>query len=105
MKGRNAVPHIAWQIGSDIAAQFDLALSTSTSPATSDTARLHVLNRKTGNRIFSEYVDAETGKPVEEEDDQDQIIHVIMVLPIYVRRFLLPRSQCLAVGDLAGRIR
>jgi hypothetical protein len=25
MKGRNAVPHIAWQIGSEIAAQFDLA--------------------------------------------------------------------------------
>jgi hypothetical protein len=25
VKGRNAVPHIAWQIGSEVAAEFDLA--------------------------------------------------------------------------------
>jgi DNA end-binding protein Ku len=31
--------------------------------------RFHVLNRRTGNRIQSHYVDAETGKPVDEADE------------------------------------
>ena len=31
--------------------------------------RFHVLNRKTGNRVQSHYVDAETGRPVEEADE------------------------------------
>ncbi|ACB94036.1 Ku protein [Beijerinckia indica] len=31
--------------------------------------RFHTLNRKTGHRILSQYVDAETGKPVEEADE------------------------------------
>jgi DNA end-binding protein Ku len=30
--------------------------------------RLHIINRKTGNRIHNEIVDAETGKPVPDED-------------------------------------
>ncbi|PIO99101.1 Ku protein [Pleomorphomonas carboxyditropha] len=40
-------------------------------PATSDSdkVRFHVLNAKTGNRVVSRYVDAETGKPVEEDDE------------------------------------
>lgn len=38
-------------------------------PATSDREkiRFHTLNRATGNRVRSRYVDAETGEPVEEE--------------------------------------
>jgi DNA end-binding protein Ku len=41
-------------------------------PATSETEkiRFHTINRATGNRIRSRYVDAETGKPV---DDADQV--------------------------------
>jgi DNA end-binding protein Ku len=41
-------------------------------PATSEAAkvRFHTLNRQTGNRIQTRYVDAETGKPV---DDDDQV--------------------------------
>ena len=31
--------------------------------------RFHVLNRRTGNRIQSHYVDAETGKPVDESNE------------------------------------
>src|ERR1700677_4364413 len=31
--------------------------------------RFHVLNRRTGNRIQSHYVDAETGKPVDEANE------------------------------------
>ena len=41
------------------------------SPATSQSEKLrfHTLNRRTGNRVQSRYVDAVTGKPVEEEDE------------------------------------
>jgi DNA end-binding protein Ku len=40
-------------------------------PATSESAkiRFHTLNRKTGNRVVSRYVDEETGRPVEEGDE------------------------------------
>jgi DNA end-binding protein Ku len=40
-------------------------------PATSESQRVrfHTLNRKTGNRVQSRYVDAETGKPVDEDDE------------------------------------
>jgi DNA end-binding protein Ku len=40
-------------------------------PATSETGkvRFHTLNRKTGNRVASQYVDAVTGKPVDEDDE------------------------------------
>lgn len=39
-------------------------------PATTerDKVRFHVLNRRTGHRVVSRYVDAQTGKPVGEED-------------------------------------
>jgi DNA end-binding protein Ku len=39
-------------------------------PATSDDEKVkfHTLNRKTGNRVISRYVDAESGKPVADED-------------------------------------
>ena len=41
-------------------------------PATSEAekVRFHTLNRATGNRVHACYVDAETGKPV---DDEDQV--------------------------------
>jgi DNA end-binding protein Ku len=40
------------------------------SPATTETEkiRFHTLNRKTGNRVVSQYVDAQSGEPVEAED-------------------------------------
>jgi DNA end-binding protein Ku len=40
-------------------------------PATTENAkvRFHTLNRKTGNRVVSQYVDAESGEPVEEGDE------------------------------------
>jgi DNA end-binding protein Ku len=39
-------------------------------PATSEAekVRFHTLNRATGNRVHARYVDAETGKPVGDED-------------------------------------
>jgi DNA end-binding protein Ku len=40
-------------------------------PATSEgeKVRFHTLNRKTGNRVVSQYVDAVSGKPVDEDDE------------------------------------
>ena len=40
-------------------------------PATSDNekVRFHTLNRSTGNRVVSQYVDAVTDKPVDEDDE------------------------------------
>lgn len=40
-------------------------------PATSENekVRFHTLNEKTGNRVISQYVDAVTGKPVDEDDE------------------------------------
>jgi DNA end-binding protein Ku len=43
-----------------------VALYSATS--TADRIRFHIINRKTGNRIHNEVVDAETGDPVEDED-------------------------------------
>lgn len=43
-----------------------VALYSATS--TSDRIRFHILNRKTGNRIHNEVVDAETQEPVPDED-------------------------------------
>jgi DNA end-binding protein Ku len=39
-------------------------------PATTENekVRFHTLNRKSGNRVLSQYVDAVTGKPVDEDD-------------------------------------
>lgn len=43
----------------------------SLTPATSEREkiRFHTINRKTGNRVRSRYVDAETGKPLADEDE------------------------------------
>jgi len=45
--------------------------AVSLTPATSDREkiRFHTINRETGNRVRSRYVDAETGKPVPDEDE------------------------------------
>lgn len=45
--------------------------SVAMTPATTESGkvRFHTLNRKTGNRVVSQYVDAVSGKPVDEEDE------------------------------------
>jgi DNA end-binding protein Ku len=45
--------------------------SVAMTPATTENERVrfHTLNRKTGNRVASQYVDAVTGKPVQEDDE------------------------------------
>ena len=44
-----------------------VAITSATSE--DEKVRFHVLNRRTGNRILSQYVDAGTGKPVNEADE------------------------------------
>ncbi|GHD16777.1 Ku protein [Tianweitania populi] len=39
-----------------------------TAVSTSERIAFHTLNRKTGNRVHREFIDAETGKPVEKDD-------------------------------------
>jgi DNA end-binding protein Ku len=39
-----------------------------TAASTSERVAFHTLNRETGNRVRREFVDSETGKPVERED-------------------------------------
>ncbi|MGZ2453028.1 non-homologous end joining protein Ku [Rhizobium ruizarguesonis] len=40
-------------------------------PATSESekVRFHTLNRETGNRVVSQYIDSVTGKPVKDENE------------------------------------
>jgi len=44
-----------------------VAMTSATSEE--EKVRFHVLNRRTGHRVLSQYVDAETGKPVDEADE------------------------------------
>ncbi len=67
-KGEAMAPRTFWK------GYLKLSLVTcpvAMSPATTEGGRLrfHTLNRATGNRLVQQYVDAETGKPVAEEDE------------------------------------
>lgn len=69
-KGANAVAQRAFWKG-----YLKLSLVTcrvAMTPAVTDSSKLrfHNINRKTGNRVVNRYIDAETGKPV---DDEDQV--------------------------------
>ena len=44
------------------------AVALHAAASTSERIAFHILNRKTGHRVEREYVDAETGKPVDRED-------------------------------------
>lgn len=49
--------------------------SVAMTPATTENekVRFHTLNRKTGNRVVSQYVDALSGKPVKEDDELEAV--------------------------------
>ncbi|HVW92842.1 MAG TPA: Ku protein [Devosia sp.] len=49
-------------------AEVTCPVSLYTAASTSERIAFHILNRKTGNRVHREYVDEETGKPVEAAD-------------------------------------
>ena len=44
-----------------------VAMTTATTE--NEKVRFHTLNRTTGNRVVSQYVDAATGKPIDENDE------------------------------------
>jgi DNA end-binding protein Ku len=48
--------------------EVSCAVSLYTAATTSERISLHILNRDTGNRVRREYVDVETGKPVDRDD-------------------------------------
>jgi len=48
--------------------ELNCAVALYTAASTSERISFHMLNRKTGNRLNREFVDSDTGKPVERED-------------------------------------
>lgn len=49
--------------------EISIGVALYTAATTSDRVALHMVNRRTGNRLKNEIVDSETGKPVEKEDE------------------------------------
>jgi DNA end-binding protein Ku len=48
--------------------ELNCAVALYTAASTSERISFHLINRKTGNRLNREFVDSDTGKPVERED-------------------------------------
>ncbi len=48
--------------------ELNCAVALYAAATTSDRVSFHIVNRKTGNRVRREYVDEETGKPVDRDD-------------------------------------
>ncbi|WP_275784596.1 Ku protein [Pararhizobium gei] len=48
--------------------ELSCAVALYTAASTAERIAFHMINRKTGNRLHREFVDSETGKPVERED-------------------------------------
>lgn len=48
--------------------EINCAVALYTAASTSERMSFHLLNRKTGNRLNREFVDSETGRPVDRED-------------------------------------
>lgn len=48
--------------------ELNCAVALYTAASTSERISFHLVNRKTGNRLNREFVDSDTGKPVERED-------------------------------------
>jgi DNA end-binding protein Ku len=48
--------------------EISIGVALYTAATTSDRVSLHMVNRRTGNRLKNELVDSETGKPVEKDD-------------------------------------
>lgn len=48
--------------------ELECAVALYTAASTSERISFHMLNRKTGNRLNREFVDSDTGKPVERDD-------------------------------------
>ncbi|WP_374435827.1 Ku protein [Tabrizicola sp.] len=49
--------------------EISIGVALYTAATTSDRVALHMVNRRTGNRLKNEMIDSETGKPVEKDDE------------------------------------
>lgn len=49
--------------------EISIGVALYTAATTSDRVALHMVNRRTGNRLKNELVDSETGKPVDKDDE------------------------------------
>ena len=60
-------PRASWK-GSLKIADVTCAVGLYTAASTSDRVALHVINRATGHRVHRQFVDSDTGKAVDKED-------------------------------------
>lgn len=60
-------PRAIWK-GRLVLGELACGVALYTASSTSDRIAFHTLNRATGNRVSSEFVDADTGKPVAKDD-------------------------------------
>ena len=61
-------PRASWK-GRVRLGEIGFGVKLYTAATTSDRVALHMVNRRTGNRLRNEMVDAETGKPVADDDE------------------------------------
>ena len=66
--GRHGAPYILERL-SEALARHLRGIDDAGDHVEREKVRFHTLNRETGNRVRSRYVDDETGKPVEEDDE------------------------------------
>jgi DNA end-binding protein Ku len=62
------LPRAIWK-GRVRLGEISFGIALHTAATTSDRIALHMINRATGNRLKNELVDAETGKPVDRDDE------------------------------------
>jgi DNA end-binding protein Ku len=62
-----AAPRANWK-GTLKIGEIACPVALFTAASTSERVAFHILNRKTGDRVHREYIDAETGKPVDAKD-------------------------------------
>lgn len=58
----------SWK-GSILIGDIDVPVALYAGASTSERIAFHLLNRRTGNRLKRQFVDSETGKPVDDEDE------------------------------------
>ncbi len=67
MKGRSVAPRANWK-GFLKIGELTCPVALYTAASTSERVTFHTINRSTGHRVHRQFVDSETGKPVEKND-------------------------------------
>ena len=61
--------------------EVSCAVALYTAASTSERIAFHTVNRATGHRVRREFVDAETGRPVERDDQVKAVSYTHLTLP------------------------